>query len=59
MLEERTEALVGELLRVGPFYGWSSAGGSAAPVPEPSRVRLVRLWGWRGERRGGVARVEA
>jgi len=58
-LDESTDAFVGPLLDVRPFYGWGWDGNVEAPAaPESFRVRLHRIWRERGDRRGGVGLVQ-
>jgi hypothetical protein len=64
-LSDRTEASLGRMLEVTPVYGmgwWynNEPAGKSRPidVPGPFLVRLAQLFHSRGERRGGIARVE-
>lgn len=66
MLVPDTWRLLDQLLEIRPVYGW---GWSRMDVRKPLdfydidaagplRARLTRLWEWRDELRGGIARVE-
>jgi hypothetical protein len=58
-LSDTTESAVGHLLTFTPEAGWGWIG-TPGPYacPEPFLGRLQRFFFWRGNRRGGVARIE-
>jgi hypothetical protein len=66
MLASSVRERVGEMLEITPSYGWGwhdIAKGSFLPY-EPIyaagsfRARLLCVWEWQGDLRGGIARVE-
>jgi hypothetical protein len=66
-LAESTKEFIGQLLHVDPHYGygWARVGEGLSVVVEekfesvrPFNIRLLKLFSFDGELRGGVARVE-
>ena len=59
-LDASTESYRGRPIAVTPIHGigWSSRVASTIEVPGPFRARLVRFWTYRGQRLGGIARIE-
>jgi hypothetical protein len=67
MLHERSREFVGRQLLVTSLYGWGwtrsddpgpGTAKSVMTVPETFHARLLELWSWEGELRGGIARVD-
>ena len=59
-LTKDVERFIGEQLYVEPIYGWGWHDGSGKPttMPPPFHARLLWLWPFRGELRGGVCGIE-
>lgn len=58
-LDNSVKRLVGSYLNVIPIHGWAWCGNAEAPdAPAVFKIRLVRLFRWQCELRGGVGIVE-
>ncbi len=60
MLDETALRRVGEFLLVECVYawGWSKKNTGTVEIVRPLRTKLVELWDFDGERRGGIGQVQ-